>query len=84
MNETDFVVSNISQNVKALVQVTYSLAENREREIRGLRKAMAATGVRKGIIVTMDEEGEAEYDEGLLLIIRGWRFTINPESYFLS
>lgn len=82
--ETDFVVSDISRNVKALVQVTYSLAENREREIRGLRKAMAATGVRKGIIVTMDEEGEESYDEGLLLIIRGWRFTINPESYFLS
>ena len=76
MNETDFVISDISQNVKALVQVTYSLA-------RGLRKAMAATGVRKGIIVTMDEEGEAEYDEGLVCVVRGWRFTIKPESYFL-
>ncbi len=81
--ETDFVVSDISRNVKALAQVTYSLTENREREIRGLRKAMAATGVRKGIVVTMDEEGEENYDEGLILIIRGWRFTINPESYFL-
>ena len=79
--ETDFVASDISMAPKALLQVSYSLGENRDREIRGLRSAMAAFNLKRGLIITMDEEGHEEYDEGSIDIIRGWRFALNPESF---
>ncbi len=79
--ETDFVASDISMTPTALVQVSYSLGENRDREIRGLRSAMAAFNLKRGLIITMDEEGHEEYEEGSIDIIRGWRFALNPESF---
>lgn len=79
--ETDFVASDISMTPKALVQVSYSLGENRAREIRGLRSAMAAFNLKRGLIIAMDEEGHEEYDEGSIDIIRGWRFALNPTAF---
>ncbi len=79
--ETDFVVSDISMVPRALVQVSYRLEENRTREIRGLRSAMSALGMRRGIIVTLDEEGQEECEEGIIDIIRGWRFSLDPEAF---
>ena len=79
--ETDFIVSDISMTPRALIQVSYSLDSNKEREIRGLRSAMAAFNLRKGLIVTMDEDNHEECNEGSIEIIRGWRFTLNPKAY---
>ena len=79
--ETDFVASDISMTPKVLVQVSYSLGENRDREIRGLRSAMAAFNLKRGLIITMDEEGHEEYEEGSIDIIRGWRFALNPTAF---
>lgn len=77
--ETDFVVSDISMVPKALVQVTCRLEGNREREVRGLRSAMSAFGLKRGVIVTMDEEEREECEEGMIEIVRGWRFSLDPE-----
>ena len=79
--ETDFVLSDISMAPKALVQVSYRIAENKEREIRGLRSAMAALGLKKGVIVTMDEEGKLEYGEGTIDMVRAWRFSLDPGTF---
>lgn len=79
--ETDFVASDLTMTPKLLVQVSYKLGDNREREIRGLRSAMSKLGLRTGIIVTLDEEGQLECEEGTISIVRGWRFSLDPESY---
>ena len=79
--ETDFVASDLSMTPRLLVQVSYKLGDNIEREIRGLRSAMSKLGLRTGIIVTLDEEGQMECKEGTISIVRGWRFSLNPESY---
>lgn len=79
--ETDFIVSDISMTPKALIQVSYRLEKNREREIRGIRSAMSAFGLRRGVIVTMDAEGREECEEGTIDIVRGWRFSLNPELF---
>ena len=79
--ETDFVASDLSMTPRLLVQVSYKLGDNIEREIRGLRSAMSKLGLRTGIIVTLDEEGQLECEEGTISIVRGWRISLNPESY---
>ncbi len=79
--ETDFVASDISMDPKALIQVSCSLSESREREFRGLRSAMSAFGIREGLIITKDEEGEEECPEGTIRIVRGWRFVLDTEAF---
>ncbi len=82
--ETDFIVSDISMTPKALIQVSCRLDGNREREIRGLRSAMSASGLRRGLIITMDEEGREECEEGSIDIVRGWRFSLDPCLFIMA
>ena len=79
--ETDFVLSDTSMTPRALVQVSLGLEENKKREIRGLESAMSTLGLKKGIIVTLDEEGHEERSSGEIEIVRGWRFLLNPKRY---
>ena len=71
-------------NPKTLVQVSYNLAESRACEIRGLLSSVSAFGIIKGYVVTMDEEGVEEYEEGTIEIVRGWRFAFNTKSFILA
>ncbi len=61
--ECDFVLSEAEQPVKAL-QVCYQMQEpaTREREIKGLVEACNYLGLKKGTIVTMEEEETLERD----------------------
>lgn len=55
--EVDFLLVK-DQSVKELIQVCYSMIslDTREREIKGLIKAMKHFGLEKGVILTVDSE----------------------------
>ncbi len=56
--ECDFIIQDRNKIVNA-IQVTKTLTEkNEEREIRGLLKAMDKFKLRKGLILTLDQEKE--------------------------
>ncbi len=54
VSECDFVVVERGRPVEA-IQVTESLENSMDREIRGLKKAMEDTGAKKGTIITINE-----------------------------
>lgn len=59
--EVDFVVKE-NNNIKELIQVCWNIKsmETKKREIRALLKAMDEFGLRSGLIITADYEGEEE------------------------
>jgi predicted AAA+ superfamily ATPase len=55
-SECDFLVKE-NEMVRSLVQVCWELnGENQQRELSGIRNAMAETGVDNGIVVTFNQE----------------------------
>ncbi len=70
--EVDFIVEG-----RKLYQVTLSMEDEktREREFRALRKAMEELKVKKGTIITLDEEGE----ENGVSLVPAWRFLLGQE-----
>jgi len=68
--ECDFVVKDRSKIV-AVIQVCYTLDDsNLEREVRGVKEAMVATGCGKGIIITMRQEDEVDG----VPVVPAWRW----------
>ena len=54
--ECDFIISEKNKATKA-IQVTYSLdSDNEKRETTGLVEAMEKLDIRKGLVITMDQE----------------------------
>ena len=61
------------------VQATVVLNnEDEEREINGVRAAMRSLKRRTGWIVTVADEEELSFDEGLVKIVPFWKF--KPEN----
>ncbi len=57
--ECDFIIYEKDRPTEA-IQVTESLEENRDRELKGLRKAMEDIGAKRGLILTENERAEIE------------------------
>ena len=76
--EVDFVAP-MPDGTRALIQVCESLVDpkTRKREVAALGHAMAALGLRKGTIVTRDEEDTVPVDAGRIDVVPAWRFLLD-------
>jgi len=79
--EVDFIIKEGLRITKA-IQVTWDLKESYDREIKVLLEAMDAFNLKKGIIVTADEEGEEVYGNKKVKIIPLWKFLLGLEINF--
>lgn len=69
--ECDFVVTDEANHPMELYQVCWELTdENNEREMGGLREAMKALKLKEGFVVTMNQEDEFHYSEGVVHVVR--------------
>lgn len=78
--EVDFILSDDDAMPHKLIQVTDDLNVSREREIRALRQAMAETGLRSAIIVSMDSRETIDTQNGSIEVIPAWDFALNAPS----
>ncbi len=79
-SECDFVVRENSK-IKEAIQVCYVLSEiNKEREISGILEAMKNFGLRKGIILTNDEEYEIKELGKKIEIKPVWKWLLENEA----
>jgi uncharacterized protein len=64
-----------------LVQVCESMAapQTRKGEVAALAEAMAALGLKEGIIVTRGEDAQIQVDSGTIKVVPYWRFLLNPQ-----
>ncbi len=75
--ECDFLVQEKNKITKA-VQVCYELSEkNMDREISGLIEAMKKFKLKKGLIVTYDDEKEIVKDGLKIKVIPVWKWMLN-------
>lgn len=74
--EVDFVVWDLMENVQQLVQASWDMsdAKTRERELEGLKIAMAELQITEGLIVSYDEEDEVETSHGLIRVVPVWKW----------
>lgn len=69
-NECDFIVKDDTGNLQAL-QVCYTLDEDTlRREMKGLKEAMDAAGIKKGMIITLDQEDT--FDD--IAVVPAWKW----------
>jgi predicted AAA+ superfamily ATPase len=71
-NECDFIVQDRAGKMQA-IQVCYKLDEDSlRREMKGLKEAMEATGLKKGTIVTFDQEDKF----GDIEVMPAWKWLL--------
>ena len=75
--ECDFIIVKNKEVVKAL-QVSYELNDkNREREIRGLIKAMEKFKLKQGFIITNNQEEEIKEGNKKIIVKPAWKWLLN-------
>ena len=75
-NECDFIVKERTK-IKKAIQVCYLLnKENKEREIEGLLEAMNKLKLKKGLILTQDQEEEIERKNKKIKIMPVWKWLL--------
>jgi predicted AAA+ superfamily ATPase len=76
--ECDFIINDRGKITSAL-QVTVSLDEpvTRQREIEGLYDALSNYNLDEGVIITMHEEDEIEYQNKKIVITPLWKWLLN-------
>ncbi len=74
--EIDFIMTLDRQ--KYLIQVCYTLNDEKtkSREINALREALSETNIKKGIIVTNNEEKVFENSNKKIIAVPAWKFLI--------
>lgn len=73
--ECDFLVKD-RQKIAQIIQVSYQIKENKEREIRGLLECMDVFKLKEGFIITEDNEGD-EIIEGRKIIYKPlWKWLL--------
>ena len=80
--ETDFILSDDDNTPKFLIQVTDDYEAAMDREVKSLEAAMGETGLREGIIVSMNTDDVLESKHGTIKVIPAWRFALNASSIF--
>ena len=75
--EVDFVLKE-GLEVTDIMQVCYDMSETstRRREMTSLQKGMAEFKLGHGTIITMDEEGTEEVEEGHVRIVPLWKWLL--------
>ena len=73
--ECDFVIKE-GQKVTQVIQVSYEIKDNKEREIGGLLEAMESHKLKEGIIITEDKDSE-EIIEGKKIVYKPlWKWLL--------
>jgi predicted AAA+ superfamily ATPase len=74
--ECDFILKD-GRKITAAIQVCHELNdENRDRETGGLLEAMAALNLKKGILLTGDQEDIQKVEEGTIIIQPVWKWLL--------
>jgi len=75
--EVDFLVK-VGLKVKKLIQVCWNIVEEdtKEREVKGLMEAMNELGLKEGLIITMDHEGEETIGGKKIRYIPLWKWLL--------
>jgi predicted AAA+ superfamily ATPase len=78
--EVDFVVKD-GMGVKQLIQVCWDPGDEgtKKREVRGLLKAMEEFGLKEGLVLTEDFEGEEGIDGRRIIYAPLWRWLLDSE-----
>ncbi len=75
-NECDFIIKNESKIMQA-IQVCYNFnKENQEREVKGLLGALNKFKLKKGLIITFDQEEEFEKEGKKIKVIPVWKWLL--------
>ena len=75
-NECDFIIKE-GRHVHTAIQVTTAItAENREREVRGLKEAMNAFKLDEGLIITLNQEDAIVEDAKKIRIVPLWKWSL--------
>ena len=75
--ECDFVIKNETKIVQA-IQVCYNLEkDNKEREVNGLLEALNKFGLKKGHILTFDQEEEFNREGKRIIVIPVWKWLLD-------
>ena len=73
-HECDFVIKDKEKLIKA-VQVCYNINdENMKRELDGLKEAMTEFKLKKGTIITYDQEDDFSHDGFEIKLIPAWKW----------
>ncbi|MDR1242496.1 MAG: ATP-binding protein [Deltaproteobacteria bacterium] len=77
--EVDFLVLR-DRGERELIQVCETLADPkaRKRELDALAEAIRELGMKKGTIVTRNEEEKISLDSGSVEVLPAWRFCLTP------
>lgn len=74
--ECDFVIKD-GLKIKEAIQVCYEMnSKNESRELNGLKEAMAVYKLKKGIIVTYDQNKIIEENNKTIILIPAWRWLL--------
>ena len=75
-NECDFIMKDRTK-IKEAIQVCYDFNEdNKKREINGLLEAMKKFKLKKGLILTYDQEDEIRIENKLIIIRPVWKWLL--------
>ncbi len=75
--ECDFIVK-LKTKIMSAIQVCYLLNENnRDREIDGLIEAMATFNLKKGMILTFDQEQEIKHNGAIIIVKPVWKWLLD-------
>jgi len=79
--EVDFIVKK-GRHITDLIQVSGELTEEKTkaREVRVLIKAMDEIGLKKSLIITLEQEGEFKEGGKTISIVPAYKFLLNMES----
>ncbi len=78
--KVDFLVGDaLAEQPYELLQVTVDMTaeKTRQREVGSLEAAMEKTGVVRGTIITLREEGQVETDRGSIEVVPAWRWALS-------
>lgn len=78
-HKVDFMLGDaLDERPYQLIQATVAMTQEktRQREVGSLAEAMAATGLARGTIVTLREEGALETEAGAIAIVPAWKWCL--------
>ncbi len=76
-HECDFVVKE-GLKIKEAIQVCYSINEdNRERELKGLVEAICNYGLKKGVLITSEQEEEFKINTKKIIVKPLWKWLLD-------
>jgi len=79
-NECDFVIKD-KNTIKDAIQVCYSLnKDNKKREINGLIDAMDKFKLKKGILLTNEQEDELSINNKKITVSPVWKWMLNQKT----